>query len=50
MEEGQTYSDENHIGVDISVRIPNCPRGRLMYYLDCVSSLLDVEDTHSRLR
>ena len=48
--EGQTEPDENHIGLDISLRIPNCPRGRLMYYLDCVSSLLDVENTHSRLR
>lgn len=44
--------DKNVLGVDVSSCVPNSPRGRLMYYLDCVNSLVDLGDQYdtSKLR
>lgn len=38
--------DTDILGVGVSASVPNCPRGRLMYYLDCVNSLLDLGDQY----
>lgn len=44
MEPECAEQDTNAKGVGVSTSVPNCPRGRLMYYLDCVNSLLDLSD------